>query len=151
MIIESYNQIIQALPFNGLTDFQLQMEFENCKQRIDSILDAKGLNYFIENLNLRDLRCNSIEHIKYLDVDGYNCKMEKIGNHLSLFHLNIRMLSKHNVELVSYLDLFQTDFDIIVLSEIGKEGFRYLQSTFPDYSYTYDIPEKNKYGGLLLW
>ena len=81
MIIESYNQIIQALPFNGLTDFQLQMEFENCKQRIDSILDAKGLNYFIENLNLRDLRCNSIEHIKYLDVDGYNCKMEKIGNH----------------------------------------------------------------------
>ena len=60
------------------------------------------------------------------------------------------MLSKHNVELVSYLDLFQTDFDIIVLSEIGKEGFRYLQSTFPDYSYTYDIPEKNKYGGVAI-
>ena len=76
--------------------------------------------------------------------------MEKIGNHFSLFHLNIRMLSKHNVELVSYLDLFQTDFDIIVLREIEKEGFRYLQSTFPDYSYTYDIPEKNKQGGVAI-
>ena len=60
MIIESFNQIIQASPFNGLIDFQLQMEFENCKQRIDSILDAKGWNYYIENLNLRDLRCKSI-------------------------------------------------------------------------------------------
>ena len=151
MITEiSENQIMQALPFNGLNDFHLQIDFDNCRQRIDSILDAKGLNYFIENLNLRDLRCNNIEHIKYLDLDGYQCNMEKIGNRFSLFHLNIRMSSKHNVELISYLDLFQTDLDIIVLSEIGKEGFRYLQSTFPYYSYTYDIPEKNKYGGVAI-
>ena len=74
--------------------------------------------------------------------------MGKTGNHFSLFHLNIRMLSKHNIELVSYLDLLQTDFDIIVLSNIGKEGFIYLHSTFPDYSYTYHIPDKNEYGGL---
>ena len=114
-------------------------------------MDAKGLNYFIENLNLRDLRCNSIEHIKYLDVDGYNCKMEKIGNHLSLFHLNIRMLSKHNVELASYLDLFQTDFDIIVLSEIGKEGFGISKALFLTIVTLTTFQRKTNTEGLLLW
>ena len=44
----------------------------------------------------------------------------------------------------------ETDVDIILLTEIGREGYRYLTSTFPDYNYEIDLPKNNSYGGWQL-
>ena len=36
------------------------------------------------------------------------------------------------------------------ISEIGKEGYRYLSHNLPDYSYVFDLPTRNNYGGVAL-
>ena len=64
--------------------------------------------------------------------------------------MNVRMLSKHHAELTAYSNTFKQTFDVIILSEIGKEGFRYLNHIFPDYEYIYDVPKENKYGGIAI-
>ena len=77
--------------------------------------------------------------MKYHDIDSINCKRTALGNYISVFHMNVRMLSKHHAELTVYLNTFKQTFDVIVLSEISKEGCRYLNHIFPDYVYIFTM------------
>ena len=70
---------------------------------------------------------------------------------MKIFHLNIRMLARNGMKLQAYLSLFHQRFDVIILSEIGKEGLRYLHNTLPDYLFIYDLPTRNKYGGVAMF
>ena len=48
---------------------------------------------------------------------------------MKIIHLNFRMLARNGWKLQAYLSLFHQMFDVIVHSEIGKEG--YLAITYP--------------------
>ena len=56
------------------------------------------------------------------------------------------MLARNGLKLQTYLSLFHQSFDVIVLIEIGTEGYRYLSHNLPDYSYVFDLPTRNNYG-----
>ena len=71
------------------------------------------------------------ENCKYYDTDEYNF-MTRNDTHMKIFYLNIRMLARNGLKLQAYLSLFHQRLDVIVLSEIGKEGYRYLSHNLPD-------------------
>ena len=89
------------------------------------------------------------ENCEYYDTDEYNF-MTRNDTHMKIFHLNIRMLARNGLKLQAYLSLCHQRFDVIVLSEIGKEGYRYLSHNTPDYSHLFDLPTRNNYEGVAL-
>ena len=142
------NSSIEVLPFYKLTDFQLQMEFETCQIRIKNILNDNGFAEFIANVTSQDAE-KHMDIYKYYDIDEFN-EMTHRNSFIKIQHINTRMLSKNRGKVIAYLSLFREAPEVLLLSEIGKEGYRYLDYTFPDYEYTYDIPNNNKYGGVAI-
>ena len=90
------------------------------------------------------------ENCKYYDSNEYNF-MTRNSTYMKIFHLNIRMLVRNGMKLQAYLSLFHQSFDVIILNEIGKEGFRYLHNTLPHHLFIYDLPTRNKYGGVTMF
>ena len=118
------------------------MEYEPCRVKLKNLLEDSSFQYLMINV---DENYNP-ENCKYYDTDEYNF-MTRNDTHMKIFHLNIRMLARNGLKLQAYLSLFHQRFDVIILSEIGKEGYRYLSHNLPDYSYVFDLPTRNHYGG----
>ena len=113
------------------------------------------LQNLLDDAQFHDLMINvdenyNPENCKYYDSDEYNF-MTRNGTYMKIFHLNIRMLARNGMKIQAYLSLFHQRFDVIILSEIGKEGFRSLHTTLPDYLFIYDLPTRNKYGGVAMF
>ena len=71
--------------------------------------------------------------------------------HLNIFCLNIRSLPWHAGEIVVFLKLLQTNFDVIVLTEIGARNITTVEHLFDDYQFMYTLPKTNMYGGVGLY
>ena len=136
---------LRSLPYHSLSDFQLEIEYEPCRVKLKNLLEDSSFQDLMINV---DENYNP-ENCKYYDTDEYNF-MTRNDTHMKIFHLNIRMLARNGLKLQAYLSLFHQRFDVIVLSEIGKEGYRFLSHNLPDYSYVFDLPTRNNYGGVAL-
>ena len=136
---------LRSLPYHSLSDFQLEMEYEPCRVKFKNLLEDSSFQDLIINV---DENYNT-ENYKYYDTDEYNF-MTRNGAHMKIFHLNFRMLARNGWKLQAYLSLFHQMFDVIVHSEIGKDGYRFLSHNLPDYSYVFDLPTRNNYGCVAL-
>ena len=112
---------LRSLSYHFLSDFQLKMEYEPCRIKLKNLLEDSSFQDLMINV---DENYNT-ENCKYYDTDEYNF-MTRNDTRVKIFHLNIRMLARNGLKLQAYLSLFHQRFDVIVLSEIGKEGYRYL-------------------------
>ena len=65
--------------------------------------------------------------------------------------MNIRSLPAHAGELVAYLGMLKTNFQIIILSEIGARNISVVQELLPGYTLYYVIPENNNFGGVGIY
>ena len=140
---------LQELPFFKLTDFQLKWENETNR---DQVIEKMYNNGFIEFMINRDDYNDSkafIENNSFYDSEDVSRKWGS-ENQTKIIHFNIRMLSKNRGKLMAFLNNMETKPDIIMLSEIGREGGRYLKHTFPDYNYEYDTTQNNSYGGVAI-
>ena len=54
----------------------------------------------------------------YYVEDEFNSYISKINPKFSVFHLNFKSLNCHHKELVTYLQLLDSKFDCICLSEV---------------------------------
>ena len=140
---------LKEMPFYGLSDFQLIWENETCKQEILSKMTNNGFIDFVKNSHSYSSEDTNIDQFKYFDTDEYSHILHN-QHQLNIIHLNCRMLSKNKGKIVSFLSTLGKDLDIILLSEIGKEGYRYLKSVFPNYNYETDLPKNNSYGGVAI-
>ena len=141
--------LLKEMPFYGLSDFQLLWENETCKQEILEKMTNNGFINFLKKSNSYENGSFDIEQHKYYDMDEYNFLLKKT-HHLNIIHLNCRMLSANRGKIMAFLNSLDTEVDIILLSEIGKEGYRYLKSIFPNHDYEIDLPKKNAYGGVAI-
>ena len=111
--------------------------------RLDKFLEEHYFSSLFEP-NANNL-CN------YYDEDLYgNLKRDK-PSHLNIFCMNIRSLPRHAGELIVFLKLLQTDFDIIVLTEIGARNISTVEHLLDDYEFLYTLPKSNMYGGVGLY
>ena len=141
---------LREMPFYGLSDFQLIWENETYKQEILAKMTNNGFIDFIKNSWAYSEENVDLQQYKYFDMDEYSYLLNK-KHQLNIIHLNCRMLSHNKGKIMSFLNSLDADLiDIILLSEIGKEGHRYLSMVFPNHDYEIDIPENNSYGGVAI-
>ena len=149
-IVNTYRaNLLKEMPFYRLTDFQMIWENDTCRQNILNKMENNGFIEFFKNSNDYVDNKAFLDKHKYYDTDELNQAMN-IPELIKLIHINARMLSKNRGKILGFLKTLNVQPDIILLSEIGKEGFRYLSNTFPNYDAEYDIPLDNKYGGVAI-
>merc|ERR1712179_118848 len=113
-----------------------------------------GFLEFLENNKFTSVYNNITDSIspekiscKYYNEDKFNSvipKQPKIS--LKAFHLNIRSLNLNCHQLKAFLSCLNCDFDIILLTEIGKPDKQIIEEVFENYSLYFD-PSKSKKGG----
>ena len=69
---------------------------------------------------------------QYYDINNFNINYTN-DNKLSLFQMNIRSLSDHFREIVTYLDCLNTKFKIIALTETWLKDY-HTNYTLPNYN-----------------
>ena len=110
-------RIRHELPFQGLTDYDVEDEYIPTKRKILTFLDNPKFEEFLKTnqfdslFNPSDLNC-----CKYYDEDEFNDLNRQGDGFLSVFLLNIRSLPKHVGELACYLNILKMQFDIIVMT-----------------------------------
>ena len=86
----------------------------------------------------------------YLE-DEFNSHINKINPKLSVFHSNIRSLSCHHKELVTYLQVLDLKFDCICLWEVWSTNLNSYKSIFQDYIVMFAEPVNNSVGGVAIF
>ena len=89
---------------------------------------------------------------KYKDIDEIDLKSLPLKNNdsFSLFHTNIRSLSKNYRELCLLLANANQQFDAIVLSETWSTNLELFGNLFPNYDYYFDS-RINKASGICMF
>ena len=119
---------MKELPFFKLTDFQLIWENESCKQSIIDKIENNGFLNYVKNMDISNGNDTILDDFKYYDTDDLN-RVLQTQNLLKVIHINARMLSKNRGKIIGFLGSLDTQPNIIMLSEIGKEGYHFPQST----------------------
>ena len=144
--------LFSHLPFENASNYDIENEFRSAKFRITQLMNDHRLDKFLEEHYLSSLfEPNANNLCNYYDEDSYgNLKRDK-PSHLNIFCMNIRSLPRHAGELIVFLKLLQTDFDIIVLTEIGARNISTVEHLLDDYEFLYTLPKSNMYGGVGLY
>ena len=143
--------LLDALPFKNLVDYDLELLFEDSKTRIQKLMTDHRLTEYIKEQKLSKL-FNSKDYTscKYYDEDEFI----RLGNnsHLNVFCLNVRSLPKHIGELANFINSLKNEIHVIVLTEIGSRNLSLAENLLPSYhSLKYVIPEKNLKGGVGIY
>ena len=148
-----YKRIFEEeLPFQNLVDYDLNIEFETSKHRIEKLMSDNGLKDFIRtNSMLNILDIDNYISCDYYDEDKF--KKLNLNNNCSLnvLSLNIVSLPKHGGELVNFLNILGMQFSVIILSEIGARNITVAEHLLPGFSFFYTLPEGNNFGGVGIY
>ena len=153
MPIRNHNVSLDSiLPFRDLVDYDVELNFESSKKRIQKLMDDHRLLSFIKENKLSQI-LDSDDSItcKYHDHETFNSLNISENDHVNVFSMNIRSLPAHAGELVAFLSMLKTKFQIIVLSEIGAKNISVVERLLPGYILYYITPERNKCGGVGIY
>ena len=115
-------------------------------------MDNHCITEFINDNYINELFVNQdIPLCNYLNEDVFTQLKRETPNHLNIFSMNIRSLPKHGGELLVFLKLLETDFDIVVLTEIGSRNIDLVKHLLDDYDFYYVTPLNNMYGGVGIY
>jgi hypothetical protein len=143
---------LKELPFGDLTDYSMGTEIDDSKKRILSLLEGHELKDFLHDNNLAALlNPHNTLTCSYYDEDSFNNKFKNTRNSLNVFSLNIRSLTKHAGELVNFLNLLNTKFQIIILTEIGARNLSVVYHLLRNHTFYYVPPDLNMYGGVGIY
>ena len=137
------------LPFANCSDYQIITEFSSSKTKV---LEFLSNNKFSKEM---------FQHINKVTKDNYTCKYynedsfsSAFGQHsdsqLRIFHTNIRSLKAHCYQLHNYLDILKCNFDVILLSELGKPNIGLIEKIFSEYKLFYNASTISKGGAGAL-
>ena len=112
-------------------------------------MDKHGLYEFLTENYMDDLfNPEEYKACDYFDEDKFIGLKRDAANHLNILLLNIRSLPKHGGELVCLLEVLETKFDIIVLTEIGSRNISTVKHLLENYQLYYVIPKDKMFGGV---
>ena len=144
--------LFSHLPFENTSNYDIESEFRSAKFRITQLMNDHRLDKFLEEHYLSSLfEPNSNNLCNYHDEDSFGKLKKADPSHLNIFCMNIRSLPRHAGELVVFLESLQTNFDVIVLTEIGARNISTVEHLLDDYEFLYTLPKSNMYGGVGLY
>ncbi len=118
------------------------------RHKISDLVNTHNLvNRYLQNSLPESI--NSSINCRYYSENHLNQISERIPPKFSIFHMNIRSLCKHRLELQLLLNVIDHQFDIIALSEIGKSNVANCATFFSDYELFYH-PTSTKCGGTAI-
>ena len=138
-----------ALPFSSCSDYTVMYECMSANSKILKRLENNGFSKkyidLIDSYTLGNFDC------KYYNEDKFNFMLSKHHpDALKVYHQNIRSLNLHCHELKSFLECLMCNFDVILLTEIGKTDINYINKVFDDYALYAEPPKSNKGGAGIL-
>ena len=143
---------LRQLPFMNMSDFDIENNYLSAKAKVRQLMENHGLPQFIEENYFTNLfNPENISLCQYYDEDAFDGLRRDSSRHLNVFSMNIRSLPKHGGELVVYLDILKTKFDVIVLTEIGARNLTVVEHLFTNFTFYYTIPTNNQYGGVGIY
>ena len=137
--------IVSELPFAKCSDYQIITEFSTSKTQV------------LEFLSNNNFSSEMFKHINKITKDNYTCKYYNeasfssvLAQHndspLRVFHTNIRSLKAHCFQLYNYIDILKCNFDVILLSELGKPNIGHIEKIFSEYKLVYNASNVSKGG-----
>ena len=143
---------LRSLPFAKLSDYELECFFKSSKNEIMTKLENPSLLNYLKNKTTQNNSDRSVYDIdcKYYTEADFNLAIKDIKGSLSVFHMNIRKLGKHRGDLLAFLSCINLKFDVIILTEVGKDSSCYIENLFDEYISGYDLPKNNDYGGVAI-
>ena len=136
------------MPFSGLTDFALEQEFESAKKRIKSLMKENNFDKLLKEQQFLNIINDSGTKCKYYDIEDFVSLNLSQRNHIKIFSMNISSLPRHAGELVCFLNSLETEFDLIILCEIGKYNLSLVENLFPGCISYFEPPKNNPKGGV---
>ena len=142
----------RELPFSDLTDNNLRELFENDRAYFNQLFENNGFKDYIEENNLCSFTDGSSNiNCEYYSTDSFKQKIIRNDKMLKMININIRRIAANMAELLVFLSNLETDFNLIILSEIGDDAENYLNShNFPGYDFFFKPPTGNRYGGAAI-
>ena len=105
------------------------------------------MQFYSDSHNIQNLNCDYYLEEKFIkEIEDYSTK----GNHLSLFHLNIKSLLKHYDELQIFLKSLEHKFSIVGLTETWLDENKHDLYDLPDYNCIHRYREGRRGGGVSL-
>ena len=137
------------LPFNGLSNDEMANEFTTSKDKLKEVLENSILPNFMNKFKpyFHQVGIDS----EYFTGDEFNSHVKNSNMKLSIFHVNNRSLNKHHNDLIIYLSMLDTKFDVICLSEIWSNNLEFYKAIFPDYIAHFQSPTDTHVGRVALF
>ena len=92
---------------------------------------------------------------QYFNSDLFNSKfnnnVHKLGNNLSIMHVNIRSISANGDELIAYLETLIFKFDIICLTETWLNKDNFVDDIFTGYVGYHSMRQNGRGGGVSIY
>ncbi len=106
------------------------------------------MHYYNSSQHLSNL-CNS----KYYDMEEFNkaTLIQKKENHYSMFHCNIRSVTKNRNNLSNHLESLKHEFDIIALSETWLNDNNNKILGFSNYNHVHNYRQTRIGGGVSIF
>jgi len=143
---------LSHLPFENLTEYEVENQFKSAKARITQLMNDHSLDNFIQEQSLSNQIDPDMNNpCDYYDENSFINLKRDSDIYLNIFSMNIRSLPKHAGELVVFLKMLETDFDVIILTEIGARNITTVECLLDDYEFMYCLPKNNMYGGVGLY
>ena len=134
-------KLFSHLPFVNTTNHDIENEFSSAKFWFTQLMIDHRLDKFLDEHYLSSLFDPNAKTLSnYYDEDSYG-DLKRVTPHLNKFCLNIRSLPRHAGELVVFLKLLQTNFDVIVMTEIGARNISMVEHLFDDCQSLYTYPK----------
>jgi hypothetical protein len=135
------------MPFSQLTNFRLGLEFQIARVKYTDMLENNDFQmHLMENIT-EDI-ANTFD-CRYYDDDSFNLMIKKLDSGLSLLHINLQSSFAKFGLLKAHLQNFNKRFDIIAISETGRNNLDYCSHLFEGYTFYYDAPISAKGGAGL--
>jgi hypothetical protein len=140
---------LKEMPFYNLTNIQFINTVQSINQRINNILNDNKFQNFINQVTHEGQ--NKKSSCNYHDEDSLLCEMNRTNYDLKVLHINIRSLDKHGGELIAMLNALDNKFDVIALTEIGKNNVPNVAAMLSDvYNVECQLPSIKCGGAALL-
>ena len=139
----------QYMPFFKCSDYWIQREYlsntEKFLKSFENNTFTTICRSFIQDLTKENFSC------KYYNENKFNSMLPNHqDNSLKIFHLNVRSINKHCHVLKAYLSCLNSNFDIILLTEIGHANKELIEKVFLDYTLFCDLSKSKKGGAGIL-
>ena len=136
------------LPFYRCNNYSIINE---CMSSDKKFFHAFENNHFSNNIKFPKGMTMDNFSCKYYNEDKFNTMVSTVNqNALKVFHLNIRSLNKYCYILKSQLSCLKCEFELILLTEIGKADKEIAEKVFDKYNVYMDLPVSRNGGAAIL-